>query len=572
MFGIVVGSNTATSRQLRIFFPVEDTDNIMEGFALFEKGFTLEDSITTCSFDAFFPVSGDVILSGGTLTLLRDIELKKPFSIGPGTIDANGYAIEFPGNFSSIDIPTKYHTDLFLDIETKDAVTEIESVHWSYDDKYLVVGSRIADGHDELQIYYFDGSSLTSTLSLYIGENIFTARWHPSDYYLAIGHSAGGDELDIYYLNVASGTLELKGSDNTGRVNALAWDPTGNYLAVGRNNDPDFYVYEVSDGVPGTFYSATYSSFPAIDRSVQKSSIDWDYTSSYIAVGLDFSDADAELKVFYFSGSALSENAEEITGSDVYSVKWMPLSSTLAISQDLGFNRFQLYNHDSVQGTLTEIISAQVDDGQTIFGVDWSYDGRFLGIVKKTTDSTHELRVFCFDTDENKLSLVSGSKNSFNINCIAWTNSGYNFVTGDIEGNLQLFGPTVFPLRFKNARLFFNSDVTFRGPVIFEGNCVINGGGNAFNFVDEGSISIANGSSLILEDARIKNLSANKSACLDNDGLLFLSDIDWFQDSSYTFSVGALQLENDIVMSGDSTFVYASSKTSTLLAKSQLYL
>ena len=150
MFGIVVGSNTATSRQLRIFFPVEDTDNIMEGFALFEKGFTLEDSITTCSFDAFFPVSGDVILSGGTLTLLRDIELKKPFSIGPGTIDANGYAIEFPGNFSSIDIPTKYHTDLFLDIETKDAVTEIESVHWSYDDKYRVVGSRIADGHEEL--------------------------------------------------------------------------------------------------------------------------------------------------------------------------------------------------------------------------------------------------------------------------------------------------------------------------------------------------------------------------------------------------------------------------------------
>jgi len=567
-----VGSNTASSRQLKTFFPAADTDNLMEGFAVFERGLTLENDATTCSFDAFFPISGDVTLSGGTLTLLRDMELKNPFAIGPGTIDADSYAIEFPGNVSGIDIPTAYHTDLFLCVDTHDVGTDVQSLDWSHDDNYVAVGSSLASGHNELQIYYFDGDVLTLTLSQDLGESAFAVRWHPSDYYLAVGQSSGGTELDIYYFNIASGTLEAKGSADTGTIYALSWDPTGDYLAVGRSNNSEFLVYEVALGVPGTSYTATYSSFPSVNRTVQKNAIDWDSTSSYIAVGLNSSSEDSDLKVFYFSGSALSENVELEVGNTVYGVKWLPASTTLAIAQNTSSNRLRLYEHDGSGGTLTEITSAQVNDGQTIYGIDWSYDGTFLGLAKRKTNATHEVRIFSYDADENRLSLVSGAENSTHVKCISWANNNYYLVVGDLADNLKLFKPTSSPLCFKNARLFFKSDVTFRGPIVFEGECLVNGGSNTFDFTTDGLISIAQGSTLVVEDARIKGLSANKISCQDDDGLLILSDVDWYQDSVYSFSVGALQFENDVAMGGDTTFVYATSKTSTLLAKSELHL
>ena len=571
LFGRTVGSNTASSRQLKTFFPASDDDNLMRGFAVFERGLTLEDATTECSFDAFFPVAGDVTLCGGTLTLLRDMELKNPFALGPGTIDADLFALEFPGNVSGIDIPTAYHTDLFCCVDTKDVGRDVESVSWSHDDQYVAVGSLVADGHDELQIYYFDGSVLTATLSVDLGVHAHAVRWHPSDYYLAVGKS-GGTELEIYYLNVSNGTLESKGTADIGRIYALAWDPTGDYLAVGRNNKTELLIYDVASGVPGTSYSATYSSFPSVNRTVQKNAIDWDSTGSYIAVGLNSSSADADLKIFEFTGSAVSENAELEVGNTVFGVKWAPTGSVLAIAQNTTSNRLRLYDHDGSGGTLTEIESARVNDGQTIYGIDWSYDGLFLSLAKRTTSSTHQVRTFHFDSTEQKLSLVSGESCSSHVKSIAWANTGYNFVTGNVGDDLKLFSPVERQLVFKDARLFFKSDVTFRGPVVFEGTCLVNGSGNTFDFADSGAVIIAAGSSLVFEDAIVKGITANKIACADNDGLIMLRDVTWHQDSTYTFSVGALQFQNDVLMSGDAMFVYSTSKTSTLLAKSELEL
>jgi len=77
---VTIGSDTTASRQLKTFFPAADTSNTLRGFAVFEKGLTLEDKTTKCFFDAFFPVSGDIVLNGGSLSLLRDCELKNPFT------------------------------------------------------------------------------------------------------------------------------------------------------------------------------------------------------------------------------------------------------------------------------------------------------------------------------------------------------------------------------------------------------------------------------------------------------------------------------------------------------------
>lgn len=104
-YGIVVGSDTTVARQRKPKFPSQDVDNTMLGFSVFENGIYLEDSKTTCTFDAFFPIAGIVELNGGSLHLAHDLKFKNPLQLHSGWIYGNGFAVEFPGSSSNVDIP-----------------------------------------------------------------------------------------------------------------------------------------------------------------------------------------------------------------------------------------------------------------------------------------------------------------------------------------------------------------------------------------------------------------------------------------------------------------------------------
>ena len=555
------GQNDQSSREATAFVPAADTDNILQGFAVFEKGFIFENSSTTCAFDALFPVSSSSVLSGGTLTLRQDLSFKDPFALGSGTIDADGYVVKFLSDNPCMDLPSQHHTDLFSLIDNNDAGRDVYSASWSYDDNYLAIGTRVGGGVDELQVYYLDGNVLTLTASKDLGESAYSVQWHPSQHYLAVGHSTGGDELKVYCLNVAQGTFEMTDSANTGQLRAVAWNPTGNYLAVGRSWNTTFLVYEFAGGTLGTSYSGSFGS----SRDVNNNAIDWDPTGSYISIGTD-----DDLRVFYFSGSALTQNAVETLGVDVNGVSWRPDDTIIAVALGGSSERIRLYEHDGTGGTLTEITSALVGDGQTSFGLSWNADGVLLGVAKNQSTAMHDFRIFSFESTRKRLYSMGGYSNASDMNCVAWRHSDNYVAVGDDGDYISLFGPVAYPLRFKDARIFFSSDVTFQGPVIFDGTCSIHGGEHSFDFADGGCICIAAGSSLLLEHAYLKGLTADKVACADDDGLLILHDVDWNQDSTYTFSVGSMHFDQNVVMSGDTTFVYACAKTSTILAKAQL--
>lgn len=61
---VIIGSNTAVSRQALASFPSTDSNNTMLGFASFENGFTLASITTTCLYDDFFPVYGPITMNG----------------------------------------------------------------------------------------------------------------------------------------------------------------------------------------------------------------------------------------------------------------------------------------------------------------------------------------------------------------------------------------------------------------------------------------------------------------------------------------------------------------------------
>jgi len=300
--------------------------------------------------------------------------------------------------------------------------------------------------------------------------------------------------------------------------------------------------------------------------------LDWDSTDSYLAVGLTVAASSDEVRVFYFDGVSLTENASVEIGGTVHAVSWIPQSSLLTIGQAASAESLRLYEHNSGAGTLTEKTTARVGDSEDVLTLAWKSTGIFLAAGRTSASGTHELRVFVYNSVGAKLSMAMSDELGFDLNTVAWSSDGNYIATGDAGKNVSIYRSDVTPLTVRDAKLFFGSDVLFTGEVVFEGACLINGGGNIFTFGDNGSIVVASGGSLLIEDAIIRGIGADDIACADNTATLTLRDVEWRQDSAFTFSFGLLVMKDDVSMSGDTIFAYQSSQPCSILANSILRL
>src|SRR5437868_4948215 len=110
LYPLVVGSDTAVSREATATFPNTDSNNTILGFGWLVNGFTLQDSTTTCTYDAAFPVSGNINLNGGTLYLSQDLQFANATALlGMGTILANSHLLDFCSSITSL--PTNSFTN-----------------------------------------------------------------------------------------------------------------------------------------------------------------------------------------------------------------------------------------------------------------------------------------------------------------------------------------------------------------------------------------------------------------------------------------------------------------------------
>ena len=113
------GSNSVVSIEPFATFPATDTDNKMLAFGWFKNGFNLEDSSTSCTFESVFPVSGSVILNGGTLYLNSDLHLANVTTFTAlGKIVGNNHIVEIDSSVEQLfntanDVVLK-DVDLFL--------------------------------------------------------------------------------------------------------------------------------------------------------------------------------------------------------------------------------------------------------------------------------------------------------------------------------------------------------------------------------------------------------------------------------------------------------------------------
>lgn len=140
--------------------------------AMMDLGFSLFDNTASCTFDSLFPVSGYILLNGGSLYLNRDLKMEGNFHLASG-----GY---FYGNGHSMHVSKKSPFNVIgLDgvatMTTRGQATMGASVNyadWSYSSSYVAGCSANAAGDAEIKVYSFSRSSLSFKASAEIGADV----------------------------------------------------------------------------------------------------------------------------------------------------------------------------------------------------------------------------------------------------------------------------------------------------------------------------------------------------------------------------------------------------------------
>jgi len=219
-------------------------------------------------------------------------------------------------------------------------------VDWHPDGDFLATG-HITGGSDEITIYSWNGSTLSSVETVSIGVNVLNIAWHPNGDYLAVGLASTTNEIRVYSWN-GSDTLAEVETINTDTVYGVSWHPNGNYLAIGK------------------------------------------YTAS------------AQLEVYSWNGSDTLSSVETYdVGENVYNCEWSPCGDYLA---SCGVTKMQVYEWNG-SDTLT------LKDTDTLAswsqGIEWSLDSDF--VFFSGTDATKTIIAYSFDgsslTEEDYITL-----------------------------------------------------------------------------------------------------------------------------------------------------------------------
>jgi len=273
--------------------------------------------------------------------------------------------------------------------------SQANSVSWSPNGQYLAVGGYGTPSGNELQIFYFNGSSLTFITGIDFGATIYSVNWNSNGNRLVVGGSylaPSGKQLRIY--SFAESTLTLLDSKNFSSsysIKSTSWSSDNNFLAV-------------SDGYNIIVYSFDGTTLTSIDSKIYGNiaqPVNWSPDDQYLAVGGGQPESGNELQVYSFNGATLSLTPVAVFayGYRILSLNWSPDGQYLAIggqSPNEGHGELEIYSFDG--STLTLIPGTQIHYGLSIWSVNWSHDGQYLAIGGITPTTGHEeIEVYSFD-------------------------------------------------------------------------------------------------------------------------------------------------------------------------------
>ena len=579
---IDIGSDTAVAR-----FNTQQTLNngdTIAYFAALEKGFKINSLNGSITFDSIFPISGgDLRLNTAKIILNRDLVLRntaKIASLGDivgssHTLNLSPNTISIPQNISSRDIVLA--TSIRLDSDPL-------SVDWSFDDQFIAIG--LASGtNNELFVYKFDGTSLSLSSTIELPTSVVSVGWHPSDFILAIGvdnTASSAAELRLYTFDTINQTLtELAANaiDFGKDVSAVSWHSSGNFLAVGsfvNTSEINIYSYNQTNSILNTTPLTFVNLSP--NQNIQKEAMDWDATGSYLAIGLSVHASADELQVFDFDEESLSLNASVNLGVNVRAVSWNPTTTNiLAVGMETGSgNVLRIFEHDTGSGILTE--KSSVNISTHVFNLQWNSLGDCLAIGLSASAGEQELRLYQFNKDTFGLTEVVNVEIGADVNALRWSHDGTFLSVGDNSDSMTIYGDISAlkkaPCIWSNLNFVLNSNVKLTNCCIqFQGDSVINGRGYILTLDSTCTLQVAENSTLLLENIQLKNLNQFNLCCLDSLSTITFDTVTLILDGDYTFTQGHFDVEKDLHIVGDGfKFIYEADQASSILSHSSILL
>jgi 6-phosphogluconolactonase (cycloisomerase 2 family) len=563
-----IGSDTAPSR-----FNTQQTlktGDRVAGFAALAGGLKLFDYNTAATFDSFFAVSGRLALNGGSLVLTRDLILNDVASIDSlGNIIGNDHIFLLPPNISNLVTGDIVNCNVsFTSTTVVNTLSQIINFQdWSYQDLYLALALQATT--NQVAVYQFNSPVTTFTTAVTPSGSVVNAvAWHPFRNTLAVA-SQGSPQLFLYSYSLGTG-LVFKDSEilKNSAARSLAWHPSGNYIAVGDNSSAITIVpvsgSDVLDKVN------TYTLQTAIGGAFN--SIDWDITGSYLATA-----GNNGIGIYQFSTSPLllTFKTNQMFDNGI-AVSWNQQFENIVAAGGQG-GRLYIYRYNTLSGTLS-LLANDNSISSSVLKMQWNPE---CGMCLACTDNrgTGELRTYLFDSITNALTLINNyNGNNTRYNAMRWQHSGNYLASGANNNNTNYTFilqsalsslPTCFT--FLDIQLYLSNNVSLDNVCLtFSGRSFIRGNGNILDFGATSTISIARGSTLTFSDITLNNIHESNLKCLDNLATLSLINTVIVLDNNYTFTQGKLDIVDNVVVSGNNIFEYKSDQALTINRASKL--
>ena len=598
----------------------------------------------------------------------------KYLAIGGGTPD-NGKELQiFSFNGSSISLIDSYNYG------DPAVYSGVFVVNWSPDGRYLAIGGYSPDNGNELQIFSFNGSSVFLIDSYNYGDpaaysGVYTVNWSSDGKYLAIGGGApdNGNEIQIFYFNGSS--LNLVASQNYGdpavysAVNSVRWSSDGKYLAVGGylpddNNEIQVFLFNGSGlslmtsqnygssinctvnpvewNPEGKLLSVGGATPSAGHYDIEVHNFNWtpdispQSFSNSVVLGDSLFGSDNDLNTHILSAAQVKLDGKMLcdnSASAENNLDFAAMASSI-IFENPTYSKLKIVNNEGIKGWEQQSIVDKSGNDNS-----WVSDNTVYGYDALETDpSTHLIfnnsnAIVQNDEDINNLQLQlntidHGPSNihfdttitlSFNIylgDAIDYEHKLYihggSTVTVDgsgryihfardsvndlliIDDNTTLILENIVLKDFlpqyvslgTNSELIFGDGTTIEigenfvmpstglSTLKFQGNVILNGYEHALQICPvSNALQVASGGNLILENARLDGLHDYNVRCLGpNAHITYKNDI-LVLCNDYTFSDGTITFSQDVTIKGkDHSFTYKSPELSKVSTNATLFI